>query len=515
MKQVLARKWRPQAFSEVIGQTATVRALSNALNQKQLHHAYLFTGTRGVGKTTIARIIAKCLNCESGITATPCNNCSNCNEISAGRFPDLYEIDAASRTKVEDTREILDNVQYAPVKGRCKIYLIDEVHMLSGHSFNALLKTLEEPPEHVKFLLATTDPQKLPATVLSRCLQFHLRSMHAEEIASHLTTVLEAEEIEFNTPALTLIGQAANGSMRDALSLLDQSIAFGNNTVNTPDVKSMLGSIDQSYIDTILTGLVNQDATAMIDASEQLTEQGADFSKVLDQIATSFYQISLCQQLPNSSDSNELQHFATALSADEVQLYYEIALRGKQQLNLAPSLKLGFDMTLLRMLAFTLNESEALPARSTPKTVASKATYKTDIKTTTKAQPAKDDNWLNLLNNLTLAGTTKALAQVCALETLGDDTLELTLKPTHKALYNDQHAKRLSEALSKYMNKPMRVNISIKETDKASAQEQLQTKQKQAKSHATDQILQDHNVNQILNKFDGSIIKDTIQKIDD
>lgn len=515
MKQVLARKWRPQEFATVVGQAATVRALSNALNQQQLHHAYLFTGTRGVGKTTIARIIAKCLNCESGITATPCNSCSNCSEISAGRFPDLYEIDAASRTKVEDTREILDNVQYAPVKGRCKIYLIDEVHMLSGHSFNALLKTLEEPPEHVKFLLATTDPQKLPATVLSRCLQFHLRSMHAEEIAAHLTTVLTAEKIQFEAPALALIGQAANGSMRDALSLLDQSIAYGNNTVNTPDVKSMLGSIDQSYIDTILHGLINQDATAMIDASQQLTEQGADFNKVLDQLAASFYQISLLQQLPNSSDSVELQSYAKALAADEVQLYYEIALRGKQQLNIAPSPRLGFDMTLLRMLAFTLHEPAALPARPTPKTAASKAINKTVTNKAAKNQLAADDNWLNLLNNLTLAGTTKALAQVCALECLGDDAMELTLKPTHKALYNDQHASRLSEALSQYMNKPMKVNITIKETNKANAQEQLQTQQQQAKSQAKDQILQDHNVNQILNKFDGSIIKDTIQKIDD
>lgn len=355
--QVLARKWRPRSFGEMVGQTHVLKALINALDSQRLHHAYLFTGTRGVGKTTIARIIAKCLNCETGITSTPCGECSVCREIDEGRFVDLIEIDAASRTKVEDTRELLDNVQYAPSRGRFKVYLIDEVHMLSSHSFNALLKTLEEPPPYVKFILATTDPQKLPATILSRCLQFSLKNMTPERVVEHLTHVLSVENVPFEDDALWLLGRAADGSMRDAMSLTDQAIAFGEGKVMTADVRAMLGTLDHGQVYDVLHALIEGDAKALLEAVRHLAEQGPDWNGVLSEILNVLHRIAIAQALPEGVDNghgdrDRVLALAQALPAEDVQFYYQMGLIGRRDLPLAPDPRGGFEMVLLRMLAF-------------------------------------------------------------------------------------------------------------------------------------------------------------------
>ncbi|SDK83616.1 DNA polymerase III, gamma subunit /DNA polymerase III, tau subunit [Modicisalibacter muralis] len=355
--QVLARKWRPRTFHELVGQEHVQRALVNALDQGRLHHAYLFTGTRGVGKTTLARILAKCLNCETGVTSTPCGQCSTCREIDEGRFVDLIEVDAASRTKVEDTRELLDNVQYAPTQGRYKVYLIDEVHMLSTHSFNALLKTLEEPPPHVKFLLATTDPQKLPVTVLSRCLQFTLKNMPPERIVGHLSKVLEAEQVTFEETALWLLGKAADGSMRDALSLTDQAIAFGQGQVNRSDVAAMLGTLDQHHLLALAEALAEVDAARVLAEVASLAEQGPDFAGMLDELAGIFHRLAIAQMVPEALDNGHgdrdaLLALAARFTAEDVQLYYQIGLQGRSDMDSAPDARTALEMTLLRMLAF-------------------------------------------------------------------------------------------------------------------------------------------------------------------
>jgi DNA polymerase-3 subunit gamma/tau len=355
--QVLARKWRPRSFREMVGQAHVLKALINALDTQRLHHAYLFTGTRGVGKTTIARIIAKCLNCETGISSTPCGVCSICKEIDEGRFVDLIEVDAASRTKVEDTRELLDNVQYSPSRGRFKVYLIDEVHMLSSHSFNALLKTLEEPPPHVKFLLATTDPQKLPMTILSRCLQFSLKNMPPERVVEHLTHVLGAENIPFDDDALWLLGRAADGSMRDAMSLTDQAIAFGEGKVLAADVRAMLGTLDHGQVYGVLHALLEGDARGLIEAVRHLAEQGPDWNGVLAEILNVLHRVAIAQALPDAVDNGQgdrdrVLALAEVLPAEDVQFYYQMGLIGRRDLPLAPDPRSGFEMVLLRMLAF-------------------------------------------------------------------------------------------------------------------------------------------------------------------
>ncbi|MGM0637345.1 MAG: DNA polymerase III subunit gamma/tau [Pseudomonadota bacterium] len=361
--QVLARKWRPRTFHELVGQEHVQRALVNALDQGRLHHAYLFTGTRGVGKTTLARILAKCLNCTSrgdgdeGITSTPCGECASCVAIDEGRFVDLIEVDAASRTKVEDTRELLDNVQYAPTQGRYKVYLIDEVHMLSTSSFNALLKTLEEPPPHVKFLLATTDPQKLPATVLSRCLQFTLKHMPPERIVGHLAKVLEAESVPFEESALWLLGRAAEGSMRDAMSLTDQAIAFGQGRVEHADVAAMLGTLDQRYVLALVEALAEVDAARVLAELAALSERAPDFAGVLDELTAVLHRLAIAQMVPEALDNGHgdreaLLALAARFTAEDVQLYYQIGIQGRGDMEYAPDLRTALEMTLLRMLAF-------------------------------------------------------------------------------------------------------------------------------------------------------------------
>lgn len=355
--QVLARKWRPQTFQDMVGQEHVLQALVHALENQRLHHAYLFTGTRGVGKTTIGRLLARCLNCETGVTPNPCGECTSCREIQDGRFVDLIEIDAASRTGVDDMRELTDNVQYAPSRGRYKVYLIDEVHMLTNQSFNAFLKTLEEPPEHVKFLLATTDPQKLPVTILSRCLQFNLKRMTPEHIAGHLKHVLTAEDIPFEDAALWLLARAADGSMRDALSLTDQAIAFGNQKLAASDVSSMLGTIDQRDIERIVEALVANDGPELLSEIRRISDFAPDYGVILADMLSLFHRVTLEQVVPGSADNalgdaQQVQALARRLSAEDAQLFYQTALIGRKDLAVTPDARMGFEMTLLRMLAF-------------------------------------------------------------------------------------------------------------------------------------------------------------------
>ena len=355
--QVLARKWRPRVFREMAGQEHVTRALINALDQDRLHHAYLFSGTRGVGKTTVARILAKCLSCETGVSSEPCGTCASCREISEGRSMDLIEVDAASRTKVEDTRELLENVQYAPTRCRYKVYLIDEVHMLSTSSFNALLKTLEEPPPHVKFLLATTDPQKLPLTVLSRCLQFNLKNMAPELIVGRLQTILQEEGMNCEEPALWLLARSADGSMRDALSLADQALAFGSGQLLEKEVRSMLGTVDFNFVHELLTAIVEQNPKTALEVVDRLAEHAPDYVGVLRELIALLHRVSVAQALPDAvdnrwGDAEQVLELARGMSAEEAQLYYQIALTGRRDIGLSSELRSGLEMTLLRMIAF-------------------------------------------------------------------------------------------------------------------------------------------------------------------
>ena len=355
--QVLARKWRPKTFADLVGQEHVVKALKNALDKGRLHHAYLLTGTRGVGKTTIARILAKSLNCENPHDGEPCGKCRSCSEIDSGRFVDLLEIDAASNTCIDNIREVLENAQYAPTAGKYKVYIIDEVHMLSKSAFNAMLKTLEEPPEHVKFILATTDPHKVPVTVLSRCLQFVLRNMTAQQVADHLAYVLTAEQVPYEPPALQLLGRAAMGSMRDALSLLDQAIAMGSGTVSEPDVRHMIGAVDKHYLYELLQGIVNQDGEAMMRTAQDMAARAVGFDNALSELALLLQKLALYRAVQGAVVQDDPEHdtlmrFSQYLGDEQIQLYYQCAVRGRQDLSLAPDEYAGFIMTLLRMLAF-------------------------------------------------------------------------------------------------------------------------------------------------------------------
>ena len=371
MYQVLARKYRPRNFLELVGQNHVSRALTSALERGRLHHAYLFTGTRGVGKTTIARILAKCLNCETGVTSKPCEVCPTCKAVNEGRFIDLIEIDAASRTKVEDTRELLDNVPYAPTQGRFKVYLIDEVHMLSTHSFNALLKTLEEPPEHVKFLFATTDPQKLPITVISRCLQFTLRPLAVDEITEHLTHILNLEQIQAEQDAIWQIAESAQGSVRDALSLTDQAIAYGQGEIQHQDVKEMLGLIDRTIIYDLIVAIHQNQKQRVSELLMQFRQQALDVSLVLDQLISTLHELALLQYLPDlslkySAEINKkIMHLSQLISAQDLQLYYQVACKGRAELQLAVTPEQGFEMCVLRLLAFRPLQPNEVPVIST------------------------------------------------------------------------------------------------------------------------------------------------------
>jgi len=524
--QVLARKWRPKTFAELVGQEHVVRALSNALDQNRLHHAYLLTGTRGVGKTTIGRIIAKCLNCETGLTSQPCGVCAACTEIDRGRFVDMIELDAASNTGIDNMRDVLDNAQYAPTSGRFKVYLIDEVHMLSKAAFNSMLKTLEEPPPHVKFILATTDPQKIPVTVLSRCLQFNLKQMSQAAIVGHLERVLKEEGVGFDVPGLRLLARAAQGSMRDALSLTDQAIAHGAGQIQEAEVRAMLGAVDQGYLFELLDALSRQEGANILAIADRMAERSLSFDAALQDLGVLLHQIALAQTVPEalSDDVPEkarIEALAKAFGVEEVQLYYQIALHGRKDLYLAPDEYAGFSMTLLRMLSFR-PEAQAL-ADAAPRATAQK---KTDVEAvapraaapeTRAAAPAQNrefsGDWVNLVNQLKLGGMAKMLAQHCELARQEGDLLALTLPPEHKHLAEKTYQEKLKSALSDYFGKPMRVNIELGATTGPTPVQVQQSEKAAQEKRAIESIEQDPFVRDLVEQFDAKVIESTIKPL--
>ncbi len=535
--QVLARKWRPRRFSELVGQTHVVRALTNALDHDRLHHAFLFTGTRGVGKTTLARILAKSLNCERGVGSAPCGECTTCQEVDAGRFVDLIEVDAASRTKVDDTRELLDNVQYAPTRGRYKVYLIDEVHMLSGHSFNALLKTLEEPPPHVKFLLATTDPQRLPVTVLSRCLQFNLKRLDEAQIGGQLETILRAENITYEPSALAPLVRAADGSMRDALSLLDQAIAYGGGALKETEVREMLGSIDQQSIDRLVDALMRNDAPALLALVAEIADYRANYDDVLKELLIRLHRISLAQMAPTALPADEraqLASFAQALSAEDLQLFFQIGSIGRRDLTLAPNPRVGLEMTLLRMLAFKPADavkeksstagvtSNAAPAAVTPtKPVANVAPSVTDAKAKTNAAaataapvaaPATNRSWRDWIESLGLAGIARELAQQSALEPSGENAYVLAVSSAGMHLYNKDRLEQVRQAMVRHLGREIKLEARLGDTAPgATPAEQRIQEQSQRQQQAVAAIQTDPLVRALEDQFNGRADPATIR----
>lgn len=503
--QVLARKWRPRTFQDMVGQEHILRMLSNALEQKRLHHAYLFTGTRGVGKTTLARILAKCFNCETGITASPCGQCFACRAIDNGKFLDLYEVDAASRTKVEDTRDLLENVLYPPTQGRYKIYLIDEVHMLSNHSFNALLKTLEEPPEHVKFLLATTDPKKLPITILSRCLQFHLKRIMPDEITKHLQNICFSENIQFEQLALEKLAIAADGSMRDALSLLDQAIAYGRGTVNANEVHTMLGNVAQDDLMPILFALATKNGQQLFEITNHLATRAPDFSQVLDELANIFHQTALTQIVPNAVKVNEaITALAKQFSPEDVQIYYQIALLGKRDLQLTHPAR-SFEMTILRMLAFKpASETEKKITHSVP-TPPNKPALDTVVPTFAEKKTDGHVTWRELLSKLALSGMAQALAVNCTLVKMTGNQVELALSTLHLPMLNEKSKERIQESLSQYLKQPIQLKINVTNEDLVTPSKQDQSEQEEQLKNAVQTIMQDPQVKKIIETYDATV----------
>jgi len=490
---VLARKWRPKRFAEMVGQEHVLRALANALDSGKVHHAFLFTGTRGVGKTTIARILAKSLNCETaGVSSNPCGVCAACREIDEGRFVDLIEVDAASRTKVDDTRDLLDNVQYAPTRGRYKVYLIDEVHMLSNHSFNALLKTLEEPPPHVKFLLATTDPQKLPVTVLSRCLQFSLKRLPASLIAERLKFIAGAENLAFDPAAMALLARAAEGSMRDALSLLDQLIAFGGGALNEVDARAMLGTIDRGHVGRLIDALARADGPALLAEVKELDRDAPDYDRALVELAAFLQRIAIVQIVPDAAlqdeefDADSLTRLAQSISPEDAQLYYQIALGGRRDLAMAPEPRAGFEMTLLRMLAFRPDGAGAHdPVNGRTPAAAASASGKPKVG---GAAPAirltsiDAGNWPAVVEAAGLSGMVRQFALNCVPDTFANDVLALKFDQATADRRTRAIEDKLTQGLSKYLGRDIRVTF-------ATAQSQLATPARQRALEEQDRVV--------------------------
>lgn len=516
--QVLARKWRPRNFDEMVGQDHVRRALVNALDNDRLHHAFLFTGTRGVGKTTIARILAKSLNCEKGVSSKPCGVCSACREIDEGRFVDLIEVDAASRTKVEDTRDLLENVQYAPTRGRYKVYLIDEVHMLSAHSFNALLKTLEEPPPHVKFLLATTDPQKLPVTILSRCLQFNLKRVPVDLISKQLEYILVQEGIEGEPGARLALARAADGSLRDALSLLDQAIAYGGGVLRETDVRAMLGTIEQTHIVALLDALAGHDAPALLQRIQLLAEHSPDFAGVLADLLSHLHRIALAQIAPEAIDDSlgdraTLLRLAQTLSPEDVQLFYQIGLLGRRDLSLAPDARNGFEMALLRMLTFRpRSAAEPLSVSSATASHASRLTPHPPAPPS--AQEQISDDWDKVLSALNLTGMLKQLAVNCALIGRTGDTLSLLLDSSQANLRTARLEERLQQALQTYYQAPIKLVLTVGEPGGATPAQAQAREQSQRQQAAVQVIQSDANVQALIETFNARIHPESIQPLD-
>ncbi|MBI1195773.1 MAG: DNA polymerase III subunit gamma/tau [Gammaproteobacteria bacterium] len=559
---VLARKWRPRVFADVAGQSHVLQALINALNTQRLHHAYLFTGTRGVGKTTLARIFAKSLNCEQGISAEPCGVCSSCREMDEGRFIDLIEVDAASRTKVEDTRELLDNVQYAPTRGRYKVYLIDEVHMLSKSSFNALLKTLEEPPPNIMFLLATTDPQKLPVTVLSRCLQFNLRRLPVDMIQGYLRQIVDKESVESDDDSLLAIARSADGSMRDALSLLDQALAFGGGSLTIASVRRMLGTIDDGTMSAILHALADHDAKALLAGVAELAERkdsfSGDFSRLLDDLLAQLHRIALAQVVPTSNDVADEQYelireMAERMSQEDVQLYYQIGLIGRRDLSLSPDPRMGVEMALLRMLAFRpidagmqssvssgRNTDTAAPVsrpapaavrERTPGPTASVAREELGVydrqPERDRAEPPADraaqtspvpgvpgDEWSRIIPRLGLTGLSMMVASHCVIESRNDKELVLCLESAQAHLLNPSLQQRLEERIQTYFGSPLKlvVKTGVTATETPASRQKREADERMRQAEAS--IMSDQGVRSLQEAFNAQVVNDSIQPVD-
>ncbi len=530
---VLARKWRPKDFSDTVGQEHVLQALMNALETGRLHHAYLFTGTRGVGKTTIARILAKALNCETGVTAHPCGECSACREIDEGRFVDLIEVDAASKTKVDDTRDLLDNVQYAAARGRYKVYLIDEVHMLSKSSFNALLKTLEEPPEHVKFLLATTDPQKLPVTVLSRCLQFNLKRMTPRLILDRLAYICGEEKIEFEIAALSLIARAADGSMRDALSLLDQAIAYCGGKIEEASTATMLGTIDRDHVMRLMKLLASSDAQGIIETVREIDEQFPDYSRLLDDVARDLQRVAVYQVVGTCDSEDDLSEKEIAELAEimpiaDVQLFYQIAIMGRRDLPLAPDPRSGAEMTLLRMLAFrpaaaettgsagggpSIAKAAAKSNAPTPKAVQAKATKAAVPQANHDTHAWSDPNWSELVTDLGLTGALRLLASNCAYLKREENTIYLGLDPRSESMFTKQRKDAIGERLSDYFGEQLTVDITMGEAAKETPIQQESRMADERLEEARQSLEADPNVQTLKNMFGAELKTETIEII--
>jgi DNA polymerase-3 subunit gamma/tau len=511
--QVLARKWRPKDFSSLVGQEHVVRALRHALEAKRLHHAYLFTGTRGVGKTTLARILAKCLNCETGVTPEPCGKCAACVEIDAGRFVDLLEVDAATNTRVDEMRQLLETAQYAPTAGRYKVYVIDEVHQLSGHAFNAMLKTLEEPPEHMKFVLATTDPQKIPVTVLSRCLQFNLKQMPPAAIAAHLAGILREEQVPAQPEALALIARAAAGSMRDALSLLDQAIAHGAGRLGAADVADMLGAIDRSHLLALIDAVARNDAAAAVKLADQMQERSLSFDAALADLAAFFLKLALAQSVPSALDEEperaRLAELAERLDPESLQLYYQIALQGREDLPLAPDEHGGFVMTLLRMLAFRPEGAEKPIERPVQR---SAAAPKASSAAAPKASSDTASAWPELVQQLSVAGAARELARNAELQRREGNTFELVVPKAKAYLAERQYADKLKAALEQHLGASVIIKVSVGETAGTSTAA-LEANEREARRAAAAQAVHsDGFVKDLVNLFDGKVVDSTIRE---
>jgi DNA polymerase-3 subunit gamma/tau len=558
--EVLARKWRPHSFDELVGQQHVVQALSNALDNDRLHHAYLFTGTRGVGKTTLARIFAKALNCEEGISSQPCGECSSCQEIDQGRFIDLLEVDAASRTKVEQTRELLENVPYAPARGRYKVYLIDEVHMFSAGSFNALLKTLEEPPPHVKFLLATTDPQKLPMTVLSRCLQFGLKRLTHDQITAQLQHILTSEKVNFDQQALALLASGADGSMRDGLSLMDQAIAFGAGEVRESRVQLMLGTVSRDYVYGLLEAVSSGDGALMMQRIAEVAERAPDFLSVLDEMLRILHRIAIELALPGvereEADASSLTQLASTLQPEDVQLYYQIGVTGKRDMIHAPDLRSGFEMVLLRMLAFRPGAGGSKPQQAAVKSRTQQHPDAASVSTQTASAPASQninqaspgyasgrqasvpqaqsvqtssttsataanagtltpaaDDWAAIVAQLELGGVSRQLAVNCSLKSLDDKRLCLTLQRNHQALKSEMSEQRLLQAVRKHLNASLQLEIEIGEpgSDTPAQQQALLDEQKIVDARV--QMAQDPLVKAAQQQLGATLLEETVKPV--
>ena len=535
--QVLARKWRPRNFTELVGQDHVQRALVNALDNDRLHHAYLFTGTRGVGKTTIARIFAKSLNCEEGVSSHPCGKCSACEEINEGRFVDLIEVDAASRTKVEDTRELLENVQYAPTRGRYKVYLIDEVHMLSGHSFNALLKTLEEPPPHVKFLLATTDPQRLPVTILSRCLQFNLKSLTLPQITGQIESILQQEKVQFEEGAVRQLAYSASGSMRDALSLLDQAIAFGDGKLKEDEVRTMLGTIDRDVIYRLLDALSQGDAAMLMTEIGKADDFAPDYATLLADVLSVLQRIAIAQTLPDAiddsfGDRDAVSALAGKFSAEDVQLYYQIGLLGRRDLPLSPEPRGGFEMVMLRMLAFrpgvasqvrapvaNTQAGQVVTRKSTKSPVAKKTIVKEPEQSaetvTSRAGTNAATDWNTIIDSLSLKGMAREMALNCVYHGMTDDMVKLSLDPAHVHLFGKARVQQLDAALSDYYQRT--VHVKINKEGKAESETPARKKSREVderQRQAEQSIEQDENIKALQDAFGATVHQESIRPRD-